>query len=55
MSARVIALSDLKACPYFILTPEHYRDDGSCLCNDPEATVMFEWGYTWDDEIGRWV
>lgn len=40
------------ACPHFILTPEHYRPDGSCRCNDPEHREMLAWGYTWAD--GRW-
>jgi len=27
--------------------PEHYRDDGSCKCDDPEEQAMMirEWGY----------
>ena len=35
-------------CPFFIMIPEHYREDGSCKCNDPEHRKMMkkEWGYT---------
>lgn len=52
-NVRVLRSSDLRACPHFILVPEHYRDDGSCRCNDPEATVMKEWGYVWVDGMWR--
>lgn len=35
-------------CPFFIMSPEHYREDGTCKCNDPEhrKMMMKEWGYT---------
>ena len=36
-SVRVIKRSDIMACPTFILVPEHYRDDGSCLCKVDEV------------------
>jgi hypothetical protein len=49
---REIAQSDLLACPHTILMAEHYRPDGSCRCNDPEHTIMREWGYRWKD--GAW-
>ena len=31
---RVIQRSTIMACPHFILVPEHYRDDGSCRCDE---------------------
>jgi len=48
---RSIKQSDIMACPFLILVPEHYRADGSCRCNDPEHRKMMidEWGYTEDD------
>lgn len=41
-------------CPHLILVGEHYRTDGSCKCNDPNETVMTEWGYVWSDTTKRW-
>jgi hypothetical protein len=49
----VMQQSMIKACPHFILVPDHYRADGSCRCYDPTATVMAEWGYRWDGS--QWV
>lgn len=40
-------------CPHLIFAGEHYRDDGSCKCNDPDETVMAEWGYVWKDGLWR--
>lgn len=36
-------------CPHAIIVPSHYRDDGSCRCDDPTHTEMEEWGYSWVD------
>lgn len=47
-----IRLSDVGACPHCILVPEHYRDDGSCRCDDPDAAGMAEGGYVWVDGAG---
>lgn len=44
---RMIKQSDIAACPWSILVPSHYRDDGSCRCDDPTHTEMLEWGYVW--------
>ena len=55
MIIRQIRQSDMLKCPHCIMMAEHYRDDGSCLCNDPEATVMAEWGYRWDAYSHQWV
>jgi hypothetical protein len=43
---------DPTKCPHFIMVEEHYRQDGSCRCNDPSHVEMSEWEYTWKD--GRW-
>lgn len=51
---REIAQSAIGKCPHCILFPEHYRDDGSCKCDDPKATLMREWGYRWSARLGRW-
>jgi len=51
-SFRVIKQSDLRKCPHVIFNPVHYRDDGTCRCNDPKHTEMREWGYKWRN--GAW-
>lgn len=52
MKIRTIKQSDIAACPHCIFVPEHYRDDGSCRCNDETHKQMHEWGYRWSD--GQW-
>jgi len=42
------------ACPHIIMVPEHYRDDGTCRCNDRKHLVMKSWGYKWNTEAKRW-
>ena len=46
-NVRVIKQSDISACPHVIMMPAHYRDDGSCKCDDPQEQAMMirEWGY----------
>lgn len=51
---RLIKHTDLLRCPHAIIASEHYRDDGTCKCNDPKETVMREWGYTWDPKAKVW-
>lgn len=48
---RSLKQSAVRACPFFILVPEHYREDGSCRCDDPEhrKLMIAEWGYTEED------
>jgi hypothetical protein len=41
---------DPKKCPHFIFAADHYREDGSCKCDDPEAKEMADWGYVWTGE-----
>ncbi len=50
-NVREIAQSDMLACPHFIIMAKHYREDGSCKCNDPEEQAMMirEWGYRASD------
>jgi len=47
-NVRVIPQSTFANCPFYIMVPEHYREDGSCKCDDPEHRRMMkkEWGYT---------
>lgn len=50
---RVLSHADVLACPHLILSPEHYRDDGTCRCDDASHAQMASWGYRWAG--GRWV
>ena len=47
VNTRMIKQSDIGRCRFFILVPEHYREDGSCKCNDSEHRKMMiqEWRY----------
>lgn len=51
---RYIEQSTMLKCPHCIMVPEHYRNDGSCKCNDPTEFVMREWGYEWDKSKKQW-
>jgi hypothetical protein len=46
-NVRMIKQSDIGKCPFVILMPEHYREDGSCMCDDAaeRARMQKEWGY----------
>lgn len=48
---RYLKQSDVGRCPHFILLPEHYREDGSCKCDDlyEREKMIKEWGYTKKD------
>jgi hypothetical protein len=51
---RMIKQSDLMKCPHYILMASHYREDGSCKCDDPDERAMMirEWGYSPKDFEG---
>ncbi len=36
----MVKQSDIIKCPHIILVSEHYREDGSCKCDDPEEQRM---------------
>ena len=44
---RMIKQSDMLKCPHCIVMPDHYREDGTCKCDDPveQAMMIKEWGY----------
>lgn len=42
---RSVKRTDIAACPQFILVPEHYRENGSCRCDEGH----------YDDETGEWI
>ena len=45
---RTMKRSDILACPFSILVPAHYRDDGSCKCDNADERRMMirKWGYS---------
>ena len=47
--------SDIEQCPFRIMTPEHYRADGTCRCNEREHGIMEEWGYVWNADKHTWI
>jgi hypothetical protein len=51
MHVRTISQSKIMACPHVIIAAEHYREDGSCKCDDPEEQrrMIREWGYSESD------
>jgi hypothetical protein len=51
---REIKQSDLQRCTFTILVADHYREDGSCKCNDKahRAMMIKEWEYTQEDFKG---
>jgi hypothetical protein len=54
-NVRMLKQSDIMKCPHVIFMPEHYRDDGTCKCDDPNETVMKEWGYRWHAGKKQWA
>ena len=49
-----IEQSDMLKCPNRIIDFEHYRDDGTCRCDDPQHLAMLDWGYVWKRKLSRW-
>lgn len=45
--------SDVHKCPHYIMHPDHYRDNGSCRCDDLSNKDMIFYGYVWDGK--SWV
>jgi hypothetical protein len=48
---REIGREVIAACPFVIFMPDHYREDGSCKCNDKDhrAMMIAEWEYSEED------
>ena len=51
---REISHESIQACRFLILVAEHYREDGSCRCDDAQHRVMIirEWEYQQSDFDG---
>lgn len=54
LKVKILLQSAIDKCPHVIFMPDHYRDDGSCKCNDKNETVMKTWGYRWNKKLNRW-
>lgn len=50
-NVKVIKQSQIMKCPHCIMDISHYRDDGTCKCDDPKEQAMMikEWGYKKSD------
>ncbi len=50
-NVRMMKQSTFANCPFFIIDFDHYREDGTCKCDDENyrKTVMKKWGYTRKD------
>jgi hypothetical protein len=51
MNIRMMKQFDILKCPFYIMIPDHYREDGTCKCNDPIERIKMikEWGYKKSD------
>lgn len=51
INERRLPRSSIAACKFYIMVPEHYRDDGSCKCDDPEHRqfMIDNWEYEEED------
>lgn len=36
INVRMMKQSTFANCPFYIFLPSHYREDGSCKCDDPK-------------------
>jgi hypothetical protein len=54
VNVREIKQSDLMKCRFAIFVAEHYREDGSCKCDDAEHRkfMIEEWEYDEDSFDG---
>ena len=52
---RDLSQASIRACPHYIFDMHHYREDGTCKCNDPKEEVMRTWGYKWSAKKQLWV
>lgn len=50
---RTIKRDSMLACPFVIWMPDHYREDESCRCDDPDHKEMLGWGYRWNGT--QWI
>jgi len=46
MEIRIINSRDIVACPITSLSPAHYRDDGSCRCDEVAEVAAAKAAFT---------
>lgn len=48
INVKSITQGQFMKCPFFIMELEHYNEDGTCKCNDPDHQkfMMKHWGHT---------
>lgn len=48
-----IKRSSIAACPFVIMVPEHYQENGTCKCDCAveRARMVEEWDYTIEDFV----
>lgn len=51
---RFIEQEVIMRCQFFIMAPEHYREDDTCRCDDPSHLEMAQWGYVWNQDDMKW-
>jgi hypothetical protein len=53
-NVRFLEQDAIRRCRFLILLPDHYRDDGTCKCDDPahRALMIREHGYKSGDFDG---
>ena len=49
-----ITQAQIADCNHYIMDPRHYREDGTCYCDDPDNDDMPDWGYEWNDDTEVW-
>jgi len=46
-----VSQADMLRCPFCIIDFAHYREDGTCRCDDPaeQDRMIRDWGYSRED------
>jgi len=55
IKSRTLPQGAVAACPHHFFDMNHYREDGTCKCDDPNETIIGTWGYVWSDVEHLWV
>ena len=53
-TVRLIPREAILSCPHVILSPDHYRYDNTCRCDDPAHVEMLGYGYVWNELQKKW-
>jgi len=52
MEKKTLKMETIRKCNHLIFDPDHYREDETCRCDDPDHD-MSDWGYEWNGT--RWI